>query len=169
MDMLCLLPLLIVYLRQISSMLTEKEKKIRETMKIMGMKGGIYYLTWFIRYLCVYATIHLVASGIICKAFPNINFGVIFLTFILFDMVLIIQGFFIQVFFTKSKIGMVFGLLLFTVQFVANFLVRNSDNPTFQQALYGSFSPHSAFVSALRLMLYCESLQIPLSFSNATK
>ncbi len=155
MDMLCLLPLLIIYLRQTSSMLSEKEKKLRETMKIMGMSSVTYYFTWLIRYFSVYLVAHIACSAIIASSFTTINFGVVFITFLMFDILLIVQSCFIQVFFTRAKIGMVVALLFFLLQFVVNFIVRNSNNPTYEQSLYGSFSPHSAFVSVLRQMVYC--------------
>lgn len=150
MDMLCLLPLLIIYLRQTSTMLSEKEKKIRETMKIMGMSSFNYYMTWFIRYFAVYFVAHAVCSVILSRNFTSINFGIIFITFLLFDILLIIQSCFIQVFFTRAKIGMVIALLFFVLQYVVNFVIRNSDSPSYDQNMYGSFSPHSAFVLALQ-------------------
>jgi ATP-binding cassette subfamily A (ABC1) protein 3 len=131
-------------------MLSEKEKKIRETMKIMGMTSFNYYFTWFIRYFAVYVIVHVICALILTKSFNYINFGVLLITFLLFDLLLIIQSCFIQVFFTRAKIGMVIALLFFVIQYIVSFIIRNSDNPTYQQALYGSISPHSAFASALQ-------------------
>jgi hypothetical protein len=126
-------------------------------MKIMGMKLSIYYLTWFIRYFIVYFIIHLISSIILSKAL-GVNMGLLFVTFILFDLVLIIQAFFIQIFFTRAKIGMVIGLLFFLIQFIINFISSNSDNPNLNQFIYTSISPHSAFVSILTELLYANSI-----------
>jgi hypothetical protein len=65
---LTLLPLILIYLRQTSIMLTEKESKVRESMYIMGMKGKNYYFSWFMRYFIVLACIHLICSVIIARA-----------------------------------------------------------------------------------------------------
>jgi hypothetical protein len=100
-------------------------------MKIMGMSGWNYYLTWFLRYITVYVVVHVIGSFVLFKTFKVVAFEVIFITFLLFDLVLVVQAFFVQVFFTRAKIGIVVGLLFFTIQFIVNFLVRNSDNPTF--------------------------------------
>jgi ATP-binding cassette subfamily A (ABC1) protein 3 len=166
--MLCLLPLLIVYLRQTSSMLSEKEKKIRETMKIMGMTSFNYYVTWFIRYFAVYVVIHIICSAILVKNFSHISFGVVLITFLLFDLLLIVQSCFIQVFFTRAKMGMVIALLFFVLQYIVNFIIRNSDNPTYQQNLYGSISPHSAFALAMQELVYAQSVAINLNFGQLT-
>jgi hypothetical protein len=138
-------------------------------MKIMGMTGINYYLTWFLRYFAIYVVIHCISSYILYRTFTVVSYPIILLTFVLFDIVLVVQAFFIQVFFTRAKIGIVIGLLFFCLQFIVNFLVRNSDNPTYDQAVYGSISPHSAFISALREMLYCSSLYIPLGFNEVIK
>lgn len=149
-------------------MLSEKEKKIRETMKITGMNNTNYYLTWFLRYFISYVIVHLLCSAILSRVLTSLNFGVVFITFLLFDILLIVQSFFIQIFFTRAKIGMVIALLFFILQYVVNFVVRNSDNPSYQQGLNGSISPHSAFVSAFQTMIYAQSVQIPLNFSAVT-
>lgn len=100
-------------------------------MKIMGMTGWSYYLTWLMRYLIVYVVIHAISAFILFKAFKVIAYEVVLITFLLFDLVLVVQAFFVQIFFTKAKIGIIVGLLFFCVQFVVNFVVRNSDNPTY--------------------------------------
>jgi hypothetical protein len=61
-----------------------------------------------------------------------------------------LQAFFIQILFTRAKIGMVIGLLFFLLQYIIHFIVGNSNNPNIQQKTYASISPHSAFISALQ-------------------
>ena len=132
------------------------------------MSSVNYYLTWFIRYFSVYLVTHVLCSAILARSFTSINFGVILITFLLFDILLIIQSCFIQVFFTRAKIGMVIALLFFILQYIVNFVIRSSDNPSYTQNMYGSFSPHSAFVSALQQMVYCQSVEITLGFAQVT-
>ena len=121
-----MLPLLVIYLRQTSEMLGEKEKKIRESMSIMGMKLWVYYLTWFIRFFVIYLIVHGISSGIMTATLSQIPFYIPFVVFILFDTLLIIQSFFIQIFFTKAKIGVVFALLFFILQYVINYIVASN-------------------------------------------
>lgn len=130
MGIIFLLPLLIVYLRQTSVMLSEKEKKIRETMSIMGMNLPVYYVTWFIRYFVTCLVIHLIGAGIIAGVLPKVGFIVPFIIFLLFDIVIIIQSFFIQTFFTRAKLGVVIALLFFLIQYIISFISSNSDDPS---------------------------------------
>ena len=134
-------------------------------MKIMGMTSWNYYATWFIRYFAVYLVIHSIATGILVASLKTVNGGVIFITFILFDILLIIQSFFVQVFFTKAKLGMVIALIFFIIQYVINFVVRTSDSPSITQNMYASISAHSAFVSSFQNMIFSAANQFNLGFA----
>lgn len=134
-------------------------------MKIMGMTNTNYYLSWFLRYFFVYAVIHAICTIILHFSLGFINPGIIFITFILFDILLIVQSFFIQVFFTKAKLGMVIALIFFIIQYVLNFIVRTSGDPSINNNVPASISAHSAYVLVLQQFLYCVGNQYKLGFS----
>ena len=120
----------------------------------MGMKTGFYYFTWLFRYFIVYLVLHTICTFIITSQFTRLPFYVIFVLLVLFDLVLIIQNFFIQVFLTRAKIGVVIALLFFTIQYVLSFLATNSDNPTASVNLAISIIPHAAYALALKTIVY---------------
>ena len=120
----------------------------------MGMKVWLYYLTWFLRYFIIYFVLHLIGSGIIVAALPRIPFIMPLITFLLFDIVLIIQSFFIQIFFTRSKIGVVFALVFFVVQYIINYIVATTEFPTVSLFQAVSIVPHVAFIQAFKEMVY---------------
>jgi ATP-binding cassette, subfamily A (ABC1), member 3 len=133
-------------------------------MSIMGMNTFYYYFSWFIRNLAVYAVMHLICSIIIVSQFKSIPFITVFIVFILFDIVLIVQNFFIQVFLSRAKIGVVIALLFFILQYVVSFVSSNSDNPTLSVNTAISIIPHCAFVLAFQTIVYAQSVQIAPSF-----
>jgi hypothetical protein len=135
-------------------------------MSIMGMKIKNYYFSWFVRYFGVMGVMHLICSIIFVGTLTHIPFIVPFLLFILFDIVLIVQNFFIQVFLTRSKIGVVFALLFFMVQYILSFLSTNSDNPTLSVNAALSIIPHCAFVIAFQTLIYAEGVQVSPSFGD---
>ena len=147
-------------------MLYEKEHKIRETMSIMGMHLLPYYVTWFLRYFLTFLVIHVLGSIIISSTFPHLPFFLVFIVLILFDIVLIAQSFFIQIFFTKAKIGVVMALLFFILQFIISIVNENSDNPTASANRIFSICPHAAVILALKTMFYAESEKIDLTFTE---
>jgi hypothetical protein len=117
-------------------------------------------MTWFIRYFIIYVIVHLINSLIMSASFPYIPYEVSLITYLLFDIVLIIQSFFIQIFVTRSKIGIVLALVLFVFQYVINYAV--SSNPDVSQKVntIASIIPHVSYVIAFRSMIYGTSLQI---------
>lgn len=117
------LPLIVVFLRMTSGILTEKESKIREGMKIMGMKNSSFYLSWITWYMIVYTIISLLVSLILKGSiYANSDWFLIFIWHWLFSMTLIAQSLFISTFFTNAKLGnivaMVFYLFMYMFQFI---------------------------------------------------
>ena len=100
------LPLIVVFLRMSSSILTEKENKIREGMKIMGMQDASFYLSWVSWYMIIYTIISIVITIIlILSIYKNSNFILIFIWYWFFCMTLIAQSLFVTAFFTNAKLG----------------------------------------------------------------
>lgn len=112
------------------------------------MNIPLYYFTWFIRYVIVFLIVHIIGSIIIARTLPHVPFYIPFVIFILFDILLIVQSFFIQTFFSRSKIGVVIALLFFLVQYILSFISSNSDNPTLGVNRAISIVPHVAFIIA---------------------
>ena len=93
------LPLMIIYLRMTYALLYEKEKKLREGMKMMGLTNTSFYLSWIITYFVIYTIISIIATLLLSnilfiyqiesKVFPNTDGAVIWLVYWLFCMVLI--------------------------------------------------------------------------------
>ncbi len=123
-------------------------------MSIMGMNLPVYYVTWFIRYFVTLLVIHLIGSAIISATLPNVKFIVPFIVFICFDIVLIIQSFFIQTLFSRAKLGVVIALLFFLIQYIISFISTNSDNPTIGVNTALSVIPHIGFILSFETMLY---------------
>lgn len=57
-----ILPLMIIYLRMTFGIIYEKEKKLREGMKMMGLNNTSFYLSWIIQYLVIYTLISILAT-----------------------------------------------------------------------------------------------------------
>jgi ATP-binding cassette subfamily A (ABC1) protein 3 len=61
-------------------LLVEKEKKIREGMKMMGMKNTSFYISWILYYLIIYTFISLLVSAVLKGAiFNNTDYFVLFI------------------------------------------------------------------------------------------
>jgi ATP-binding cassette subfamily A (ABC1) protein 3 len=129
------------------------------------MNLPVYYVTWFIRYFVTCLVIHAIGCGIISSALPKVGFILPFVVFIFFDILMIIQSFFIQTFFTKAKLGVVIALLFFLIQFIISFISTNSDNPTLSVNTALSIIPHVGLILSFETMVYAESIKVKASFS----
>ena len=136
-------------------------------MLITGMKLYMYYLTWFIRYFIIYLVVHSVNSYIITYCFPRTPFYVPFIIYLLFDVVLIVQSFFIQIFVTRAKIGIVLALVFFIIQYAVNYSISSNTNVTEDIYGYMSIVPHVGYVLAFKNIIYGDSMRIPITFTTS--
>lgn len=91
------LPLILPFLRLIYRLLYEKERKIREGMKMMGMGNAAFYASWGVTYLLIYTAICLVNASILkATVFLYSSWFLIFLFLWLFCLVLIFQSLFVR-------------------------------------------------------------------------
>ena len=118
------------------------------------MKGFNYYFSWFCRYFMVYVILHAICSLIISSQLSYVPFYIPFVLFILFDTVIIIQNFFVQVFLSRAKIGVVISLLFFILQFIISFIATGSSNSTLTINALASIVPHVAYILAFQTIIY---------------
>lgn len=85
----------------------EKEKKIKEGMKIMGLREMVFWCSWFNIY-AAYAIVLSLASTIILYllgVFNNTSWVLIFLLVFLYSITVIFFSFMISPFFDKSRVS----------------------------------------------------------------
>jgi ATP-binding cassette subfamily A (ABC1) protein 5 len=88
----------------------EKEQKIKEVMKIMGLKELVFWCSWFNIY-AVYVTLLSIASTAILYLlgiFNNTNWILIFLLVYFYSITVIFFSFMISPFFDKSRVSVLF-------------------------------------------------------------
>lgn len=85
----------------------EKENKIKEGMKIMGLRDSVFWLSWFIIYGIFVFFLSIVCCVLLftLQVFQNTNFLLIFLLVLLYSLSIIMFGFMITPFFDKSRVS----------------------------------------------------------------
>ncbi|KAK6641556.1 hypothetical protein RUM44_013268 [Polyplax serrata] len=89
----------------------EKEKKIKEGMKIMGLRDSIFWLSWFIIY-AIFTTFLSIISCVLLfslQVFQHTNYILIFLLTLFYSFSIIMFGFLITPFFDKSRTAGILG------------------------------------------------------------
>jgi len=59
------MPMLLPFLRMTNGILREKEKRIREGMKMMGLQNSAFYISWFITYFLIFTITSLLVSAVL--------------------------------------------------------------------------------------------------------
>ncbi|XP_038064701.1 ATP-binding cassette sub-family A member 5-like [Patiria miniata] len=91
-----------------TNLVYEKEKKIKETMLMMGMSNAAFWLAWFIIYSVILLLVSLVItvlSKYALKTTENSDFFLIFLVLFFYGMSLVSMAFMLTPFFNKSVVA----------------------------------------------------------------
>lgn len=91
----------------LTSLVREKESKIKESMKIMGMKTLAFWMSWSIVYLVVILIVCLLmlVIAVPSKIFGNSNALCVFIFLYLYGLSLVTMAFLLTPFFKKSKVA----------------------------------------------------------------
>lgn len=100
--------------RLLSNMVSEKESKARESMKMMGLVDFSYWLSWWTYYFIIVTMI----SGlcILVLSFNVISYSnrfIVFIFFELFGLSLFGLAVFLQAFFSKARVAAIAGTLIY--------------------------------------------------------
>ncbi|KDR16296.1 ATP-binding cassette sub-family A member 5 [Zootermopsis nevadensis] len=85
----------------------EKENKIKEGMKIMGLRDSVFWLSWFIIYGVFVLFLTIISSILLftLRVFQHTNFLLIFLLILLYSLSIIMFGFMLTPFFDKARVS----------------------------------------------------------------
>ncbi|KAK5576635.1 hypothetical protein RB653_007779 [Dictyostelium firmibasis] len=111
--------LMIFGFRLVTDLVIEKETKIRESMKMMGLNDLAYFTSWIITSLTTALPVNLLISIILkgSAVIYHANWGVVIFTLILYLLTLLLLAFILSMFFDKSKFC---GLLSFVIIIAIN-------------------------------------------------
>ncbi|XP_040989213.1 ABC transporter A family member 2-like isoform X2 [Juglans microcarpa x Juglans regia] len=151
----------------ISSLITEKELKLRQAMSMMGLYDSAYWLSWLTweGILTLLSSVFLVLFGMLFQFdfFLNNSFEVVLLVFFLFQLNMIGFAFMLSAFISKSSSSTTVGFSVFIVgfmtQLVTVFGFPYSDSfSTTLRAIWSLFPPN---LLAAALNLLAEATSTP--------
>ncbi|XP_022745140.1 ABC transporter A family member 1-like isoform X3 [Durio zibethinus] len=166
MGLLYLLGFLYPISRLISYTVFEKEQKIREGLYMMGLKDGIFHLSWFITYVIQFA----ISSGIITictmdNLFKYSDKTVVFVYFFVFGLSAIMLSFFISTFFTRAKTAVAVGTLSFLGAFFPYYTVNDEAVSMLLKVIASFLSPTAFALGSINFADY-ERAHVGLRWSN---
>lgn len=113
--------------RLISNIVSEKESKARESMKMMGLSDSSYWLSWFTYYFIVVTIISILCLIILSPTvFVNSTKGIVFLYFWVYGLSLFGFCLLLQSFFSRARVAAITGTLIYFATSFVNAAVADS-------------------------------------------
>lgn len=136
---------------------TEKEKKIKESLRMVGLRDSVFWLSWLIVYALMVLVMSLIAAVILYfVAFKDSNIVVLFLLLFEFGITMIMFAFILTTLFSKAKVaggvGALSSMLLGAFYYLQVFL---TDMPSYAYWFLALLSP-TGFAMSIDRMLYFE-------------
>ncbi|CAH0713455.1 unnamed protein product, partial [Brenthis ino] len=146
----------------------EKEKKIREGMRIMGLKESVYWGSWFLIYAVFVTILSLVSTVLLftLKVFQHSSYILIFLLMLLFGFTIITFAFMLTPFFDKARTAGILGSfavnLMSGLYFIQVF-VSNADSLAFW---FVSLISSSCYALAMDKALVLDMAGVGVTWDN---
>ncbi|XP_050384664.1 ABC transporter A family member 1 isoform X2 [Argentina anserina] len=166
MGVLYLLGFLYPISRLISYSVFEKEQKIREGLYMMGLKDGVFHLSWFIAYALQFAVSSLIIT--VCtmdNLFKYSDKSVVFIYFFFFGVSAIMLSFLISTFFERAKTAVAVGTLAFLSAFFPYYSVNDEAVPMILKVIASLLSPTAFALGSVNFADY-ERAHVGLRWSN---
>jgi ATP-binding cassette, subfamily A (ABC1), member 3 len=152
--------------RFVSNSVTEKETKIREAMKIMGLTDAPYWLSWFTYYAIINTILCVTMLLIMLGIYEYSNYFLLFMYLWLYGMTMFSYGVFVSAFFSSGKTAAIVATMLF---YLSSFINIVLEDPTVSETAKTicSFFPAVAVQLAGINILGFESSGIGLNWDNS--
>ncbi|RHZ80225.1 hypothetical protein Glove_138g24 [Diversispora epigaea] len=118
---------MIIFINVLNTIVTEKEYKLKDSLLMMGLNREIYWISNFLSNAWIVTICSLVICifGIAFRffVFKNANFGVLFITFLLFGLAMVSFAFFVTTFCHRSRVAILIGIFIFIIGLLFQFFV----------------------------------------------
>ncbi|ONK78401.1 uncharacterized protein A4U43_C02F18390 [Asparagus officinalis] len=166
MGVLYLLGFLYTISRLISYSVFEKEHKIKEGLRMMGLKDETFYLSWFITYCLQFA----ISSAIITACTMSSLFlysdkSLVFTYFFVFGLSAVMLSFLISTFFSRAKTAIAVGTLSFLGAFFPYYSVNDPAVPMIWKILASLLSPTAFALGTINFADY-ERAHVGVRWTN---
>ena len=122
-------------------MVSEKENKSKEGMKIMGLNEGTYFLSYFIQFIIITLIDSIINTIILSCIFTYIPFILIFIILFLWALDLFGLIYFFQSFIDRTRVAVILSLLIYFVMLFLSMACMDEDANKTLKAVLSIFPP----------------------------
>lgn len=128
----------------LKSIVQEKELRLREAMRMMGMTEGMFWSSWFVtHFVTLFITSFLMAlAGIYPFQFTDWTVNLVF--FLLWTMMLISFNYMVSTFFSNARLATIVGAFLYIITIVPGIAVNQVNENGSSGQLWTAIAPASA-------------------------
>jgi hypothetical protein len=154
--------------RLIRGIVMEKETKLQEGMRMMGLSDAALLSSWLATYFVMFLVISALVTIITRRnIFKGSDGFLVFLTFLLFGMSSEAYSYLISVFFSRARSASTLGIILFLGGFFPYFAVGSTSTATNSAKTAACLLSPTAFGLALDQLAVYEDQGTGINFSNA--
>lgn len=107
------------FVRMIARLVSEKQTKVKQSMKMMGMSDSAFWVSYYFTYTLIYVFLALLNTILLSiRVFANSNQLIIFLFFWLFGMASLASSVFLSTFFSSFRMAAIIGILWYFVTYI---------------------------------------------------
>ncbi|XP_071439608.1 phospholipid-transporting ATPase ABCA1-like isoform X2 [Hetaerina americana] len=153
----------------VKSIVREKERRLRETMKAMGLRSSALWLSWFIDSFIFMLLVIALLTAILTKGkvLENSDPSVIFVFITLYAIATITQCFFMSVFFSRANLAAAAGGILFFVTYLPySFMVQWEERMPTEAKIAASLFSNVAFGFGCSYFAHYEEMGIGIQWNN---
>lgn len=146
----------------------EKETRMREVMKVMGLHSSVHQLSWVITGITVFLWIAVTTAWVANSTFlPASDFSLLLIFFVLFCASLISLAFLLSTFFSNSKLAAIVApVALFCLLLPRFVFFTTNSNEQFTPKVYASLLSPVAFAFGADFIAVAEGGGTGVQYSN---
>ena len=121
-------------------MVGEKEAKIKEGMKIMGLDESIYFISYFIQYFVISIFVTIINTVLYNLVFTKIPFVFLYFMLLFFSLDIFALIYFFQSFIDKTRIAIVLSLIIYFMMYCLS-LPCMFENSSYKKKMFFALFP----------------------------
>ncbi|CAL1153289.1 unnamed protein product [Cladocopium goreaui] len=151
----------------LNELISEKETKIRESLRMLGVRSFAIISSWFVTYGIIFAALcaifAIVASFYV---FPGSSLTLIFMFFWLWCMSFLAFAWFIHCFFNQSRTGGIVGMIIMFAQWIVYSSQNRQGPPSESVTILLMLMPNAAFCTGLQTIAKFEAARVGVQWGD---
>ncbi|XP_078609223.1 phospholipid-transporting ATPase ABCA3-like isoform X2 [Branchiostoma floridae x Branchiostoma japonicum] len=153
----------------VKELVYEKETRLKESMKMMGLANWVHWLAWFLKNL-LFLLLTVVPIALVLKfalILEHSNVSLLLVFWLLWVLASIAWCFMVSTFFSRAKVALLFSLVLWYLNYMPYQFIANSyEDMTGPQKTAACLLSNTCASIGFRLIIYYEEATIGATWAN---